>query len=92
MDSKIYKYYLAPSSERYIKFEVVGGINGYNIFDSKTDNPVNILYQDGSTDLLPHELIEVGRAIEHHRYVQSGQVEYDPYFLWPTTCKKEHLQ
>jgi len=92
MDSKIYKYYLAPSTEKYVKFEIVDGISIYNIADANTDKELAVFAQDGSSDLHPVDLIEIGRAVERHRFVQSGQAEYDPYFLWPKEIKKVHLQ
>lgn len=92
MEEKIYKYYLVPSSGKYVRFTITNGISLYNVVDANTDKELPWLAQDGSTDLEVYELIEVGRAIERHRFVQSGQAEYDPYFLWPQDIKKVHLQ
>lgn len=66
-----------PASDRYIVFERIGGIAGWNVHEStgKSIDP---------RQLEMHELIAVGRAIEINRQLQHGLLEeVDPYMLSP---------
>lgn len=82
MASKSFKYFLKPSSKKYLQVEVYSdGLSVYNIY-ANDGKEISMMYQNGTSDLEMHEFIDVGRILEIDKQVQSGKLEYDPYLLW----------